>query len=376
MPLDNLTYGTHYEVRLVHPTGYYVDYIDDYLSLDYTLVVNDIGVLTIVLPSNHNMQYIVADARIEVWRSVGQRPAKLEGDTQWFITKIVEEVDDGGMKTYKAVAQSAICLLQRRIVAYYGDSGYDYGALAADNFMKLIVNQNYGSAALNTARNVSTYLSVDANASAGPTIYASFAWKEILETLRDIANAAYQVGTAVYFDVVATAPPSGLTFRTFTTQRGTDRRVTSANALLVGPAYGSIGSYTLVTDYTDEGTIVYAGGAGEDSNQLVTTLEDASRSNRGPLGRKEVWVDANKANTLLQLTGAAQSALIALRPRQVFQGKLLNTPGTIYSVHWGFGDYLTAQTTQGNFDCRVVGVHVAVQPATSETIDAVLRSDI
>lgn len=371
------TYESHYVVRLVNRAFYECE-ITNYISLDYTLVTNDIGVLTLVLPGDFPRWRLQKDWRIEVWRGVGDRPLRLEGDTQFIIMSVTTEVDEGGNKSYKVVAHSLNEILKRRVVTYNAnDIGYGYQIDQADDAMKAVMRQNYGTLAT-AARNISAYLSIDDDISAGPAIEMDVSWKYVLDVLRDMANAAFQLGTSLFFEIVATNPPGGLTFRVFTFARGADRRNTGKNAVVLSHANGSIGAYTIIEDSTDEVNYVYAFGSGEDDLKLSTEVTSAQE---GPItiffARREATLNNSQADTIDALDSEARALLVAKRPRKIFQGSITNVPGALYGVHWFFGDWVTAETDddEEGFDCFIAAVHVSVTH-DNETIEAALRNEL
>ena len=371
------SYESHYELRLVHPNGYYVRIVDDYLSLEYTMALNEIGEMTLVLPGDHVLSNYPKNARFEIWRSVGNGPLKLEGNTQWRIQRRTRTTDEAGNRTYTIMAKDLKSLPECRIVAYnhgdltFGESLGDY----ADDIMKLVVRQNLGALASNTARSLASVLTVADDLSAGAFIAAEYAHENVFDTLKKLADSSYQNGTPVYFDVIVNGSPNELLFTTATVCPGTDRRTSAGSTLVIGYDQGTLGAHEVVEDYTEEITYVYAGGPGEDDMRLTSFQEDTDRSGDSIFGLREVWLDFQEADTQEKLDAEALGALHAGRPRKMLVGSILNVPGCLYGLHWGLGDYLTASADEETFDCLVTAVHVSLQANGQEAIDAGLRSD-
>ncbi len=117
-------------------------------------------------------------------------------------------------------------LLRRRIAANYSllePSGNGFRSDQADDLMKDVVtenltsNQDY-SGTPTPSRDLSSYLSVAADASAGPTVEMSYSWANVLTVLQDIQAATKAAGNEVFFYI----PPSAgaLTFLTRTGEPG------------------------------------------------------------------------------------------------------------------------------------------------------------
>jgi hypothetical protein len=373
------SFEPHYEVRLATPDGIYTDIIDSYANLSYTLVTNDIGTCSIELPPTYPVAKLVKDARIEIWRGVGFGDMKLEGNTQFLIQTRERATDSNGNKTLRIGALSLNHILKRRVVAYRDDelTLVDI-ADSADDIMKLIVRTNFGSSATDTNRQISTdYLSIDSDTSQGQVVWKKFPHQNVLDTIKEIADASFQLGTPIFFDIIVDQSPKKLVFRTWAYTRGADRRFSqNKSTLLIGFKHGSIGSYTITDEWSNEIGYVYAAGPGEDDVRDIQVAQDSEIIGKSPYARSELWTDSQDSQTSDNLLNEAGSLLVAHRVRKLFVGKLLSIPQATYGIHWGWGDYVTADVEDEQFDCYVSGVSVQIaSPDGKEDIDASLRND-
>lgn len=365
--------NVYYDIRLIHPSGFYVGMIDRFLSCNYTLTLNDIGVLSLVLPGNVNPSLFLPDSRIEVWRTIGYGQPQLEGQTQFLVQTIKRSIDENRDKTIEVTAYSLNHILKRRVVAYNSANAFAKMTDQADDMCKQIVRQNLGSLATDTTRSLATYLSVQGDTSQLASITKDFSFKNVLDVLKEISDYTWNAGTPIYFDIVATTPPLGMEFRVYVNARGSDRRASRGNNNpMIGYSSGSIGAYTITDDYNDEATYVYALGAQYGSTQATSVAEDLSRSNRSPYGRREIVINNGDAGTASLLT-EAQAALVTNRPRKIFEGRLLSIPGCLYGVHWGYGDIVRVDADDEQFDCMISSVHVSFTK-DAESIEAALRN--
>lgn len=358
-----------YEVWLLDPFGNLLDVIDEWLYLRYDRALNNVGSLELGLDGSYpNFNFIKLDGRIVVWRN-----GKIDMETTWLIRRIIRTLDEEGTLGISIGAFSANELLNRRIVAY--DAGTSYAekvSMAADNMMKQVIRENFGASASVAARNISTYFSVEADTSQGPSLTKSIAWNNILDVTQDIALTTISAGSAVYFDVISPAFNT-FEFRTYRGQRGIDHTFLDGQSpVVLSPDRGNLTSVLRSFDYSDEVTYVYAGGAGFNQFQFVATASHAGRINQSPLNRREMFLSSG--GIAQAVIDDAQAGLRENRPRRVFQGKLVNVPGTTeYGIHWNFGDLVTVEFEGETIDCSIDAVQIEVADG-EENITATLRA--
>lgn len=365
-----------YSVYLSTPTGVRLADASSFLKLEYARTVNSVGALTLTLPGGFNVQNIIApDGRIEVWRRLPSGREYLDTDTVWFIQSVTYDIDDEGTRTIVISADSGLFLLKDpgRIVNDYAGSAASTKTDQADDMLKAIVREQAGASA-SAARTLSAYLSVAADTGSAPSISKAFAWRPVLTVLQEIAQASFEAGTYLAFDIVSPTPDS-LEFQTFVGQRGVDHRFPGGvNPVLLGPDMGNMGATSLTKDWRDEATYAKAGGSGEDSGRLVATYLDSARAAASPFRYRETFVQATNTDGAAALEDEAASAVRAGRPRVVLQGKIASTPDTQYGVNWSWGDFVTIQAFGQQLDARVDAIKVSVTP-DSEDIEAIVRSE-
>lgn len=367
-----------YQVELLNQYGVKLSQLEGFSLLDYVRVVNDIGSLVIVIPEIYDRYLfsgtdVVRDNRIDIGRRIGSGLFKRDMDTQWLVVKGNKILNDRGERLTKITCVDLIQLLNRRIVAYNSGTSYASKTDQADDMMKAIVRENFGSLATDTNRDWSTYLSVEADFGLGQSISKSFSRRRVLLVLKELANASYQAGTYIAFDIVATSQTTML-FRTFAGQRGIDRRHPSGiNPLILGPEFGNLANIDRGYDHSDEITYAYAGGQGEGASRVIGTSSDTTRIGASPFGRIEGFADARLTSDATQVQDEARSLVKQGVPRSTFSGKIVDTESTIYGLHYGFGDIVTANFEGETIDCYIDKIRVRVTPE-SETVDSQLRA--
>jgi len=375
--------ATTYELKFANPSGVYLNPIDDYLSLVYSMVVGDIGEATLIVPGTYDKSYFVPDSKLEIWRKVGSYATHLEGDRVWFLRGLKTVVDDTGVKTYELRFKDSNELLKTRIIAYSDSTSYTVKADNADDMMKAAVRENIGPSAVDTAR-INVNISVDADLGLGVSITKDFARNVLIEVLKSIAEQSMQesidsgnVLQAIFFDLVCTNPVSNtFVFRTFAGYRGNDRRSSTSQGVLIGPKYRNIGAYTIDEDWSEEVTYVYVGGAGEEDVRVIGTASDAARIGRSFIGRREGWIESRDTVSQTALNAEGDAWLIAHRPRRVVEATFTDQPGSTYGVNLFLGDYITFESDDLSLDMRLNAVTVTVGPSGEDKIDIALRGNI
>lgn len=356
-----------YEVWLGRDNGTRIALLDDFESIDYTLAVGDVGSCSLTLPGDWSTTLWAADRKLEVWRKPDGGHLALE--RTFLISGIEQETDDDGLRRVTLQAVDGNDLLQRRIVAYAAGSTSATMTAAADDLMKAIVRQNMTTAATDTDRAWSTgAFSVQANLTLGPSVAKNYSRRNVLGIVQELSKASKEsTGPETFFDVPS---PQSTTyeFRTYTGQVGLDHTYPDGlNPVLLGVGYGNLAKPKLHEDFSEEVNLVYAGGQGQESDRYVYEIEDTVRSGRSIWGRREGWQDA-RGDTTTPTQDEGRSALAEGKPKIRFEAEVANCPGTIYGVHWRWGDKLTAVYGNQVYNAPVNVVRVR-RNANAETIE-------
>jgi hypothetical protein len=363
---------SNYRLTMYDPFGANPVDLGRFEQLEWARVVNGVGAATITVPYTLPWSIFRRDNRILIERQAGAA-WETAGETIYFLRRWGLELE-GGLYKYSLLAFDANDLLRRRIVAYAAGSAQAKKAAApATNLMKAVVRENLGALSTGTGRDLSDYLTIPPNDGAGASIAKAFSRRQVLTVLQEVALSSALAGTYVAFDIVASTV-AALTFRTYTGQRGADRRYPGGSAVVLSPEQGNLTSLKQVFDATEEATVAYAGGQGEGEERAVATATDSARLAASPFNRIEIFKDARNTDTEAALQDEADATLRAARPKRIFAARVNDTAGTQFGVHYRFGDYVTAQFAGESFDCRIEAVKVTVAGG-DETVDVQLRSE-
>lgn len=359
-----------YSIRLTDPNNATLAILDGAEDIAWALKENDIGALTITVPNDYYpLGQFMIDGRLYVSRRQDAGPFALVGNTCWFIRRVEQMYMANGALVNQINAVGALELLARRIVAYASGSAYADKTATADDMIKAVVRENLGTLATDTARDISAWLSVAADIGAAASISKAFSRRNVLTVCQELVQASTTAGTWCGFDVVVTNEQTGtMQLRTYTGQRGVDRRRSSgnANAVLFGPDYGNFDTGRLNVDYTDERTYIYAGGQGEGAARVIGTASDTARIGISPFNRREHFRDARQSTTLVGVTDEADTELRARRPRTTLTGEIISGGTALYGVDFNFGDYITVEFNGQLYDCRISHVSARYERRTEQ----------
>lgn len=368
--------STH-SVYLCDPFGVRLGDASNFVSLKYARVANDIGTATLILPGKFNRQLLRApDGRLEIWRRAPSKREVLETETTWLIKSIRDSRDERGKTVIVIEADTPLCLLREpgRFVNYAAGSASASATDALDDAIKFVARTNIGASA-GAGRDLSAYITIGPDIGLAPSDSKSFAWRDCLKVMQELAFSSAQQSVYLAFDLMAPTPDT-LEFRTYVQQRGVDHRFPDGlNPVLIGPEFGNMGACDLITDWREEITYAKAGGRGEESARLTATAQDDARIGASPFGLREKFVAATQYTTSTGLEGEAKASVRQGRPRTLFRGQILDTPDTRYGVHWAWGDFVTVQAFGQSFDARIDAIEVTVEGG-KETISAWVRGDL
>jgi hypothetical protein len=345
--------------RLADPFGTKLATIADYASFMYVLncAPGAVGVLELELKRGFDTSLLMRDGRIAPMRSINGRPPYNDNGAQFLIETVRHR------STYTAIrAWHATGLLDRRIIAYAAGSSYAAKSAApADDQLKAFWAENAGASisgtdrdGLETQADISAYVTTQANLSAGASIAKAAARRKLLAVAQELCEASTTAGTYMTFEIIAPSE-STLELRTYTTQRGVDRRASSGSPVILREQAGVLENAELEIDYHNEKTFVVAGGQGEGTARLIATALDTTRMGVSPFGRIEDFLDMSNVADAASLQDDADSGLRYGRPVITFTGDLIETPALTRGIHFDLGDMLTAEDpqTRQQYDVRL-----------------------
>jgi len=355
-----------YEVWLTTDKGVRLALLDNFVRLQYSIVVNDMGQFIMDMPSKgFDDRLLEADNVVQVWRSAGGSRLNLE--RAYIVRYYRYEEDSSGLLRLRVGGLGFKDLLRRRIIAYAGGLAFTEKTGYADDLLTEFVDENLISA-IDTNRNLDFFTS-GAAVSKGPIVFVRSEWQNLFAELQRISKASRSAGTEVFFDVVldsVTAISFTCRFLTYTGQPGSDR---SNDYMVLSREKGSLSQAFYEFDAMNAQNYIYALGQSTGSSRRKREVEDTARSERSRFGRVEGYFDARDGRDDDEVDKIANDVLSQARPVRRFGGKVIDTDGARYGVHWQCGDKVQAEFMGRRFVSIVRSVSVTVEQ-DKESIDA------
>ena len=361
-----------YQVDWYDDAGTKIGVIQSFISLEYVRTENAIGRMVLTIPRGlYNYEGFEVGQIFEIWRDK-HGSLELQNETAYFLQDWEFFTNENGEEYVRLNCTDANWLLDTAIVHAAAGSANAEMTAKPDDMMKAIVRRQLGE----TAEAERQKITVQANVSAGgASISKAFAYRNVMTVLQELADIAKENGVYLAFDVVRAAAAT-FQFRTYAGQRGTDHSRTSGDPRLVGKQYGNLSEATFGTYRSDERNWVVVAGQGEGDARTRVYRWNYPRIGASRWNRREYFKDSRDDATTALLEADGDAALNEFRPRQVLTGRLHDTYGMMYGVHYQFGDILTAQAFGYNVDCHVSSVSVTVDQDGGEQIDVRLRGEL
>lgn len=360
-----------YDIHLLDPFGVAFGDLNAFESFDLALAENDVGALTITLPPSYRYDRFQKDGRIAVYRSILGRPPVLVGNALWLIRDRRKSLSRG-KRAYTIRAVHANDILRRRIIAYNSGTSQTSKTGTADDIIKAFADENLVSATDTTRNLASSLFTIQAVTSQGPSISKAATRRNLLTVCQEIANAAAQAGTYTGFEVRANSE-TALQLVTYTNQRGTDRRQSSAQPLVL-TVDAALGEVEYEENWSEEVSSVYAGGQGEGAQRAIGTATDTGLIGSSPFGLIEDFYNDNMTTDQTQLDDDADQQLFAQREKKSFNASVDDIPGATFGLHYDWGDLVSASFDDVTLDCRVNPVHITFSKDQGERLDIRLRT--
>jgi hypothetical protein len=349
---------TDYKVVYRDHNGNELITLTDWFLLEYIRKKNEFGSLYIDLPVEYPTDLFKIDGRLEVWRRVDGSYYKPDMNAVWFIRLIRYKTDEQGREKLHILAHDAIHLLERRLVAYNAATAYSSKEDNADDMIKAIMRENYGSLADDATRNLGSRLAIDPDYGLCPSIKKDFHWRKVLPVLQEISDSSKTLGTDLWYDVVYETQ-STLRFRTYANQLGQNRGLSSGNPLVLSLPVNSLSYASVAFDHTDERNYIYAGGRGEKDSRILGEAYDANRMSISPYNRCEDFISVDSESDI-PADDEAKARLTEAAPRTAFNGHVSQAKDAIYGIDYNYGDTVVAKYGKFAIDVTIDTVHVKI----------------
>ena len=418
-----------YELWLLDDSGRPIMLLQDLAFFSYSRTVRGFGTLLIGMPYQDFRKKIFpvfqVDWRVQVMRSAGfGMPMREEQTYLLRLHEIYKRLTDG-IEIIRFYGRDAKDLLRRRHVIQAAGFPQTRKTDFIDDMMKEIVREQmlFGSAldetggVDNTRAFPEDEFLVQGKVSLGPSHTATFADRQVLDVLKELHEASFQLNednpflnSRIYFDVIPfdaqgrleyildedglvildeeawglldeespeISAIQGFKFVTFADLRGQDR---TESALVFNVENENIEGPDYRKDFTEEENSIIVKGFGRGDSRAFERVQDDQRVGASRWNLNEGYEDASTEPDQDNLVDFGYARLHEGRPKEEINAVFLNTPGgpdtpqSLYGVDWDLGDLLPVEFADKRFNVEVTIVYVAVDEDGKETITG--RSDI
>lgn len=352
--------------------------IKDWHRLEYYRRENQVGYLYLDLDPSQvdaGLFYTLKDGyRFEVWRQVGGNTPYLDGETVFFLEKWGYKIDSSGKEVFHIECADANVIWKRTIVAYPDGHGKaEFGPNYADTSLKVLCEENRGTACDDTTRNCSAYLAQEADRNEGPMLYKKYSYENVLDCMQEICADSLEAGTYLVFDTVWTSPTM-LEFRTYIRQRGRNHGSDSQDIVTISRERKNLEEPEYMEDHSEESNFIYAGGEGVGSARVIATAQLSVAVNASPFSRRERFVAAVNTGDSNYTQAEANAALVMYKAKKSLTGRIVDTEGCMDGVHYRYGDIVYAEYRGMGFDAHIDTLHVTIQNG-KEYRENIIRSE-
>lgn len=334
--------------------------------LSYKKEVNGVGLLMFDLAGGHGaIANLEQDGQIEVWRRDAANGVDWYVDFEAFFVDEERRANDDGLTTFRAICPGQMDLLAREVVAWPAntDDRSLFESVKASTIMTALVQYNATSdATTGNGRIVTsdqTNITCEADDDDGNTITFACAQQPLIEALQDVAR----IGDRDFW--LERTGDQAWTFRT-DNYLGDDKSSTVTFAL----NYGNMSNPILRRNRLNEKTVVIVGGQGIEDDRSFEVRTGTNYN--ATYNSKVVFYPATQYTTSAGLQAAGDVRLDELQARDDLTWDIIQTPGSLYGVHYGLGDLVTGYYEGVTATKQITAVTVTFAPGSerAEVIQA------
>jgi hypothetical protein len=372
-----------YEIWLTDDVGLRLAYLDDVLGGYFYRITNAPGPFRLRLSPSFDTPLLLSSAQLIPDRMIQFWRAPTDGNLALWRTYFVQYLAIGRNRAGKLEIEirgyDAVELLKRRITAAYsGEATATFSGIEGDDAMKDILAAMVSDAAAPVPSEGTRAwgdLSIQADATAGPQLDKSFAWREVLVTLQDLAMEARQAGTEVFFDIVHDSVSStaiSFEFKTSTGQPVDGTDLTSLGGVF-DEAQGNLQVPKIVYDNREAVNYVYGGGQGEGLGREVQQVADSTRYGLSQWNRRERFAQATLQTSAAAVADVARQKLTEGEPVVAFRARPQDTAAFRFGTDWNYGDKVTAVFLGQEYTTIIRKVGIKLDAGQGEEIDAIME---
>ncbi len=179
-------------------------------------------------------------------------------------------------------------------------------------------------------------------------------------------------GYSTFFEIIQTEPHS-LEFRAYYKQPGRNLTIGNPGALVLDSEIGNFADGNYLEDYRTEANYLFAHQTGSDSITPVILNDSPYKEDRyasAPMAYTEAFVEQSLNSSL---SGQAKTILFSRRGLRKLSGKIVNSAGCDYGLHWEFGDRINVEHVGRLFEAIIKAVTFGIDAQGNEILEAAVE---
>lgn len=356
--------GAIYDIELCRDTGERIALLDRVLWFNYVRVYNAVGSFSIELPHDFTANLIQIDQRINIWRKPPGGPKRLE--FAGILKTRSTGVDESGLLHRVIGGPCLNWLLGSRVVLTNASV-----IISADDYMKNRVIVSLGGSG--TYPLPSSLFSVQEETGQAPVVVPEASIRSLIDLLLDLAQSSTAQGTPLFFEIAAVGDENKFQFRTYANQPGLDR---TASGPIFALEFGNLANPLLIEEYAEEVNYVSTYYLSRELDGPIPANLDSKDQTRY---RRSIFARREEGMSIKEPAAVADEGwrlLNAGRPRKIFTATFKSVPGSLYGVHWYFGDRVPVVYDNKFFEAVIKAVAAAVDSNGLETIESAVEVDL
>lgn len=313
--------------------------VDSYTSLVITRSLFDIGEFELHIESNKLLDCIKIDNLIYIAKNKVGIIESIE----------IEETDKLSIEIKGSMLKG---ILSRRITLP-AENGYDRIKGNAETIIKHYVNNNVINCAEN--RKIENLIITEDKKRGKDTVWQTTIKNNLAETLKEIGQFC-QIG----WDITLDTSNKNFLFDVIEGKdRSTNQNVNSS--VIFAKNFDNINNQTLLHNYINTCNIAYAGGKGEEDEQLIQQIGDQEG-----FSRRETYIDCSNIETVDELITEGERRLQEQKETLTLESEVIQSDSFIYQKDWDLGDIATVKSDYAVMHTRIVEIKEIYEKSSME----------
>lgn len=309
-------------IRVYNTDFTWLGEIDDYESLQFTRRFNAVGEFELHIAINKRYASELQKDRFIIIDNDGTRSGLIISRESY--------LSDKGIETVVVKGKTLGHILDRRLTI---TNSYDRIRGSAEEIMKHYVNNHLVNGTYATGEYTKRkipFFSIAPNQGRGKETPWQTRYESVLTVINNIATFC-DIGWLARLDI----QQKKVVFDVYEGRDLTNKQ-NQYPPVIFSTEFNNVNALNFVDSDEQYKNVGYAAGKGEEEDQLVLSVGDASG-----FDRREVFIDAASAEDADEVTEIGKQKLAEYRRIQTFEGVVVDTGSFVFEKDWFLGDVIT-----------------------------------